>query len=210
MYYLDKWTTIAGYPMLENWFIAAVPGNPFLVAWLEEFELVLEQFLNDGQKYLEALRKRCGTKASRDIQQGIPNGWGVGYLTQHLSSQKIMQIDHVAPSVALDMAEAGPYAIAESVGWSNRKTALQLVRNPGTVAVLARPSPLIKLNSGQRNALLLALARDCTIDYRSVFARFLLGPHDYDIFPATEAVHPASWLKRVASGVRYRASELWK
>lgn len=102
------------YPIIENWFIAAVPQHPFVVAWKREFlEIAKYQSV---QAYLDS-RKAMGVDVS--AFEGMAN-----YLGMHVAAQKIMQIDKY-PVSSLTLKETsqagGPFWFLIKNGWDANK-----------------------------------------------------------------------------------------
>lgn len=94
MYYIDLFTTDKRYPVLENWFITAVPGSRFIRDWRNEFFRINEY--NTIQEYIDSLEK---TTNLQKIE-------GKTYLTMHCSCQRVLQTGKY--SISLLKAEAGP------------------------------------------------------------------------------------------------------
>ena len=100
-YYINKKTTNRKYPVLENWFFAAVPNSTFMANWKDAFVKLNEyDTIKDYIKYL--------TDSNVDLQ-------GVGaseYFTMHLAAQYVMQKqmtpNDINTKLYLMKAEDGP------------------------------------------------------------------------------------------------------
>ncbi|PNG99467.1 hypothetical protein TSOC_014753, partial [Tetrabaena socialis] len=78
-YYLDGFTTDMRYPILESWFFACTPRNPFVHQWRDAFMLLNE--FDSVEAYIAHVR------ATTDLQNlSIPE-----YLTIHVAAQLAMQ-----------------------------------------------------------------------------------------------------------------------
>jgi len=87
-------------PVIENWFIAAIPGSPFIKDWKDEF-LRINHF-NTVDLYLEHI-KQNGTDISHigdDMQT---------YLTMHCSAQVILQKNKGKYKLCCFSAKEGPF-----------------------------------------------------------------------------------------------------
>jgi hypothetical protein len=113
------------YPVLENWFIAAQPGNDFVQAWKREFL----EIANYGsvQEYVDS-RKRMGVDISSF--ENMAN-----YLAMHVGAQKLLQIDKY-PLSKLTLRETGvegggPMWFLVKHGWVAEKAVEDVCKNPG-------------------------------------------------------------------------------
>lgn len=123
--YYHKWTDpslIQVSPILENWFIACVPGSPFMRDWCDEFMRVNEFETIHG--YLANLK-----------DQGIQfvNMQWLDYLTMHASAQKVFQTpDHKDKyKLYLFCASCGPFRYMDDVEWDTKAGIDQLL-DPST------------------------------------------------------------------------------
>jgi mannosyltransferase OCH1-like enzyme len=95
-------------PIIENWFFAAPPENPFIIAWRDEFSR-LTQYENVSA-YIESLRK-----------EGVDLNWdGPEYLAQHSAAQRILQLKKYPVSrMSLRPAEEGPFKYLVDNKWDS-------------------------------------------------------------------------------------------
>jgi hypothetical protein len=114
-FYLKGFTTIPMYPVIESWFIAAVPHHPFIIAWFNEFDRICRIHGNDGNAYIDELKSEYGDDVYKKLCQDIiiPD-----YLTIHLAAQKVMQIGNIKPYV-VDIAEDNPFYIISNSNWDS-------------------------------------------------------------------------------------------
>ena len=97
-FYIESFTVDRNYPVIENWFMAAVPGSSFVKKWFEIFDTQVVRL--GTEKYLDGLRERgVYEKVTQNILPSI-----VSYLSMHLAGQDAMQSMGV-PRLALFRAE---------------------------------------------------------------------------------------------------------
>lgn len=145
-YYLDLYTSEPERPVVENWFLAAPPGSPFIAALHHEF--TDEAVPRSGPEYIAHLR------AQGIYEQVLQRIDAPAYLTMHLALQALL-LRGDAYRLSLARAEDGPYLYHALGGW--RRTPLKLrllfsqIRGP--------LPPLIKLRAPDRRRLSDYLAR---------------------------------------------------
>jgi hypothetical protein len=163
-FYIDRYTTNARSPIVENWFIAAPPGDPFLVAWAAE----LDRALALGETgYLDALR---GDGLLDAVAQAIPDEMR-SYLIMHLAASRVLQREPQGYRLLLLRAEDVAFAFHAALRWRKRHLYARLALTP----MPARVPALIKLRSGDRSTVEKGLARGW-LWRRSLLARLLDAP----------------------------------
>jgi hypothetical protein len=160
-FYIDRYTRDSAQPMIENWFIAAAAGDPFVAAWAIE----LDRALALGEAgYLESLRRSGELDA---VAQGIPAGMQA-YLMMHLAAGRVSRREPDLRCMSLVRAEDVAYAFHAALGWRKRHLYARLALTPAPRRVPA----LIKLRSGDRAVVERGLARGWWYK-RSLLARLL-------------------------------------
>ena len=115
-FYIEKFTTLARYPILENWFIAAIPHASFIKAWFLEWCFCIEEFALDDS-YLKHISNTFGPIAYQNIKQDMDSP---EYLKQHIALQKVLQIDNITlPSFSGATAQpSGPFSLLAALEWA--------------------------------------------------------------------------------------------
>lgn len=139
-YYLQQYTSVPQRPVVENWFMAAPPGSPFIEDLQREF--TQEVIARTGEQYIAHLQAQgLYTQALQRIDMPA-------YLTMHLALQVIL-LRGGSYRLGLSPAESGPYFLHVQGRW--RRAALKLrllfMRARGPLP------PLIKLRSPDRRRL---------------------------------------------------------
>ena len=139
-YYLQQYTSVPQRPVVENWFMAAPPGSPFIEDLQREF--TEEVIARTGEQYIAHLQAQgLYTQALQYIDMPA-------YLTMHLALQVIL-LRGGSYRLGLSPAESGPYFLHVQGRW--RRAALKLrllfMRARGPLP------PLIKLRSPDRRRL---------------------------------------------------------
>ena len=146
-FYIDRYTTDPERPMVENWFIAAPPGDPFIDAWSKEFDQALAL---GEQGYLEAL----GASGRLDaVAQGLPADLR-GYLLMHLAAGVVLLRGDPAHRLHLVRAEDMAFALHAALRWRKRHLYARLALTPPPRRVPA----LIKLRGPDRTVVEKGLA----------------------------------------------------
>jgi hypothetical protein len=160
-FYIDRYTRDRALPMIENWFIAAAAGDPFIAAWAAE----LDRALALGESgYLESLRQ---SGELLDVAQGIPPSMQA-YLLMHLAAGRVSRRDPDLRRMSLVRAEDVAYAYHAALGWRKRHLYARLA----LTAAPRRVPALIKLRSGDRAVVERGLARGWRCK-RSLLTRLL-------------------------------------
>ncbi len=145
-YYIDGMTTST--PVIENWFYAAPPESPFVVAWRDEFSKIAD-FLSVSD-YVEN-RKTLGVD--------ISNVNNPEYLAQHVAAQKVLQIDgYPQDRLFLRRAEDGPLRYLADNDWDSKVALRAACGNP------AYQTPIMKLRGVERGVLESVLEGDLSSD----------------------------------------------
>lgn len=145
-YYLDRYTTDASHPIVENWFLAAPPGSALIEDLQREFTHTVLPL--GGAGYVAHLQQagEYGT-----LLQGIdlPN-----YLSMHLALQRVLRTGKHYRLV-LRRAEDGPFLYHALGQWGRTALKIRLLFRCAAGA----PPPLIKLRKPDRKRLDLYLER---------------------------------------------------
>jgi hypothetical protein len=106
-YYLDEFTTNKEFPVIENWFLACIPGSKFIQDWCNEF-LHINDFDTIGE-YIKSIEKITDFQAIDSTE----------YLTMHCCAQKILQNPPGGEKYKLSLlkAEYGPFLYNVYGGW---------------------------------------------------------------------------------------------
>lgn len=138
-FYIDRYTTRPELPMVENWFMASVPGGGFVTALAAAFDRALAE---GAEPLLQRLRAE-GRHAA--VVQGLTEDFQ-RYLLMHVAAAELLDREPEAHRLALLRAEDGPYAWLAAVGWRKRHlyARLALTHSP------TRLPALVKLRSGDR------------------------------------------------------------
>lgn len=142
-YNIDGYTKEQSYPVIENWFMAAIPNSRFVTEWLQLFRF--EAIENDAVDYLNRLKKE-GTYNSYAQVIGNPN-----YHTMHVAGQEVIQRykeDEAPFRLFLLCAEYSAFWLQVQSKWKRRSLYLRLL-----VAVGEHIPNLIKLRGGERRKL---------------------------------------------------------
>jgi len=136
-YYIGGMTTNNNYPIIENWFFAAIPNSEFISKWCETF-LLINNYNNIGD-YVNAMRKGA------DLQN-IDNP---KYLTMHVAAQYVMQ-KYMTPKdikekLYLMKAEDGPFKYLSHHDWKKDEAIKALCADSNL------KTPIIKFRGGERN-----------------------------------------------------------
>jgi hypothetical protein len=138
-FYIERYTTEPARPMLENWFIAAAAGDPFITAWADE----LARALALGEAgYIASLDAH---RTLESTAQGIPAGMRA-YLSMHLAASFVCARDGDVYPLTLLRAEDVAFAFHATLAWRKRHLYARLALTPAPRHVPA----LIKLRGGDR------------------------------------------------------------
>jgi|GEM_PF-494146 len=106
-YWIDGLTSNHSFPVIENWFLAAPPGSPFMADWHREF---VDNALHNAKEYIARLRTRDDFKA---IIHNIPT---LEYLSCHVAAQVVLRRGG-GYVLSLIRAQDDAYAYHEQSGW---------------------------------------------------------------------------------------------
>jgi Capsular polysaccharide synthesis protein len=154
--------------MYETWFIASVPNSTFITSLFNEFDFACKTFGNDGDKYIEHLRKNYGNDKTEDLLQNMFRGLS-GYLTIYICIQKVLKIDGIDKNLITGFtSESGPLIYQGKHGWNHEKVIDDLLGPWPAEGV----NKLLKLVGKDRKEL---EKRDWLHPHpESIFAKFLL------------------------------------
>lgn len=140
-YYLDRYADGSPFPVIDSWFLAAPPGSPFIVDWLELFQR--EAVEGDTEHYLLQLQG-AGKLTAYAQRIGSPS-----YHTVHVCAQQLLREQGARYALTLLRAEDGPYALHVPSRWKRKRLYVRLLWHPAP-----REAPaLIKLRGGERRKL---------------------------------------------------------
>lgn len=170
-FYLEGYTTRAAFPVVESWFLAALPGSVFIRQWLERFEAAA--IVGETADYLAQLQQQ-GRYEALTQKIGDPS-----YHTIHVVAQDVLQSQSsgdAAMRLCLLRAEDTAYWLHLQSGWKRRPLFAKLLWTPGDASVWP---PLVKLRGGERTKLNAWLVKK---HYRegSLVERFLAEPQASD------------------------------
>jgi len=140
-YYLDgftesEWKQTS--PVIESWFLAAVPNSTFVQDWKTEF--IRTDNFDDIDDYLHDVIDNHSIS--------IQNIQGPNYLTIHVSAQKILQKNRGKYNIFVFQAERGPYQYLALNEWDSERS-IQHITNP-TKNRAFFDFPIIKMRGCER------------------------------------------------------------
>lgn len=110
-FYINTFTQLKAFPVIENWFLAANKDSEFIKKWRDEFTQIIN--FQTIKEYIDS-RKKMGI----DFQK-IPNP---EYLAIYIACQKVLQIDkYLIDSLILTKAEDGPIKYLADAKWNTEK-----------------------------------------------------------------------------------------
>jgi len=122
-YYREGSTKNQDFPVIENWFFAAVPNSQFMNKWRDEFEKTGRY--GDVKEYIEDVKKQ-----GVDIQD-IPDP---AYLTPYVSAQAVMQTqmtpDEIKNKIHVIKSDDGPFKHSTENNWDEPKSVKWLCEQP--------------------------------------------------------------------------------
>lgn len=135
-YYIESFTTLPNYPVIENWFFGCVPHSVFVGLWRDTFMKI--NLFHQSDKYVDCIRQN--NTCLQDIQ--APD-----YLTMHIAAQDIMQHFPTSALMALDKAEDGPLKYLVDSQWDSLKAIelLPSIQNDTTIFIKLRGSERVIL-----------------------------------------------------------------
>lgn len=138
-FYIDRYTTRPELPVVENWFMASVPGGGFVTALAEAFDRALDEGTEELLQRLRAQSRHA------PVVQGLNEEYQ-RYLLMHVVTGELLDREPERWRLALLRAEDGPYAWLEAVGWRKRHHYARLALTHAPTRLPA----LIKLRGGDR------------------------------------------------------------
>ncbi|WP_156167901.1 glycosyltransferase family 32 protein [Lampropedia cohaerens] len=144
-FYLDGYTIKPDYPVIESWFLAAVPGSAFVTQWLALFQRAAID--GNTEDYLSRLRNE-GRYADLIQRIGEPS-----YHTIHVVAQDVLQrhpADRGPWQLALLRAEESAYWLQWQSHWKRRPLFAKLLWARGDDGLWPA---LVKLRGGERSKL---------------------------------------------------------
>jgi len=138
-FYIDRFTTRPEQPMVENWFMAALPHSPFVVALAQEFDLALHM---GESRYLEKLQ---ATGRFEQAVQGLDSQYQL-YLIMHVAASAILSNAPFQYRLALVRAEDSALGFHAALKWRKRHLYARLALTPCPKILPC----IIKLRGGDR------------------------------------------------------------
>jgi len=163
-FYIDRFTTRPEQPIVENWFMAAIPSSRFIETLAHEFDQALK--MGEAQ-YLEKLQ------ASGKLTQVVQ---GLGpkdqlYLIMHVAAAFILDSAQDGYRLSLIRAEDSALGFHAALKWRKRHLYARLALSPAP-----RNLPwIIKLRGGDRRIFERGLARGW-LNPQSVVVKLLAKP----------------------------------
>lgn len=117
-FYIQRFTALPAYPVVENWFMAAPPGSAFIADLQAEF---ITQVLEPGSAEYLASLKRHGLYDA--VVQRIESP---EYLSMHVAIQRVLQDRRAHYRMALWCAEHTAFAYHEQARWDRARLKLRL------------------------------------------------------------------------------------
>ncbi|WP_027014499.1 glycosyltransferase family 32 protein [Comamonas composti] len=145
-FYLEKFTRLPAFPVVESWAFGAPPGSRFMAAWQEEFHQALIE--EGAEVYLRRLQQQPGWAA---LQQGIKDPC---YLLIHIAAQRVLQRQEFSCMV-LFKAEDTAYYYHHGLRWKWYLLYPRLCLSQAPAAL----APVVKLRGGERRHFSEMLAR---------------------------------------------------
>ncbi|MEJ6005111.1 capsular polysaccharide synthesis protein [Paucibacter sp. AS339] len=167
-FYIDRFTTRPEQPIVENWFMAAPPGSPFVQDLAEEFGQALSQ---GEEAYLQTLHAQG--KLTR-VAQGL-GPKDQSYLIMHMAAAVLLDQPRQAYRLALLRAEDSALGFHAALRWRKRHLNARLALSPCP----KRLPVLIKLRGGDRRVVEQGWNRG-RVYRRSALARLLGMPSRSD------------------------------
>lgn len=163
-FYIDRYSTRPELPIIENWFMASVPGGSFAMALAAAFDRALDEGAEALLQRLHAEGRHAAVvqALTEDFQR---------YLLMHVAASDLLDRAPQAHRLALLRAEDGPFAWLAGVGWRKRHLYARLALTPCP----ARLPALIKLRGGDRNVTERHWLRGRVLS-RSALARLIAPP----------------------------------
>jgi len=120
-------------PIVENWFMACVPGSRFMSTWCDHFMKMNDFETIDG--YVQAVKGHTDTSGIDDPH----------YLTMHIAALQTMQHSSEEYKLSLLQAEDGPLLWLHHLSWSS------LYSVPFILYFKGKEAPIVKYRGLERN-----------------------------------------------------------
>lgn len=161
-FYLQRFTHLPEFPVVESWFMAAPAGSAFIADTQQEFTReVIEQ---DAQLYVDSLKAQGIYERT---VQGIDSPL---YLSIHLTMQRVLQREQAAYRLDLWQAEQTAFLYHVQAHWNRAALKRRLFLMPLQASV----SPLIKLRGPDRKKLDAYIERGLYLP-NSIVGRYLMS-----------------------------------
>lgn len=147
-FYIHGFSRRPEQPLIENWFMAAVPGSGFIADLAAEFDRVLDM---GEPAYLASLNTQ---RRLERIVQGLPREYQQ-YMVMHVAASSVMDAAPARYRLHLTRAEDTALSLQAAVNW-------RLHRVYARFALTPRPSrlpPLIKIRGSERRVIEAQLAK---------------------------------------------------
>ena len=115
-YYRKKNTTLADFPVIENWLLASVEKNPFYQLWFDELFKAIDIGPKQYIQYIQATYDN-----SQDYFQHIGR---LEYLVAYVACQKVMR--DISPSMVLINCDENAFFYQVKNKWVKEKTLIDL------------------------------------------------------------------------------------
>lgn len=148
-FYIDMYSADPQHPMVENWFLAAVPGSRFVRDWADELDAAVID--GDEDQYLAQLD--ASGELPRVVQRMPAHGHR--YLIMHLAGSRIQQRAGAAYRLHLLRAEDEAFVFHAALGWRKHHLFLRL----GVLPCPRALPRLIKLRGNDRRVFEKLVAR---------------------------------------------------
>jgi hypothetical protein len=148
-FYVDRYTTNRQRPIVENWFMAAVPNSRFITDLSREFNHALAV---TEAGYLAELRRRLDVDR---LVQGLGSAEQT-YLIMHVAAAVLLDRAPCRYRLALLRAEDSAFALHAALRWRKRHLYARLALMPSRSKRLPM---LIKLRGGERRVIQEGLSR---------------------------------------------------
>lgn len=161
-FYLNKFTARMDQPIIENWFMAAIPNSRYIVDLAIEFDRALA--ISEAQYLIEleqqGKRERIAQKLNASTQR---------YLIMHMTASVLLDRNSMYYRLALTRAEDSALAFHHSLSWRKRQLYAKL-------ALMSCPKSLpalIKLRGNDRRIFNKFLAKNW-LNPKSFLAKYLM------------------------------------
>jgi hypothetical protein len=147
-FFIDRFTTRPDQPIVENWFMAACPESPFILALAKEFDRALHM----GEANYLATLGDCGCLET--VVQGLGPKDQL-YLIMHVAAAVVLNRDPETYKLALIRAEDSALGFHAALKWRKRHLYARLAMTPAPT----RLPCIIKLRGGDRRVFERGLTR---------------------------------------------------